>query len=241
MEVIPSIDLRAGRVVRLEQGDFGRESVFPQRPEEAAVGFLEAGARWVHVVDLDGARDGQARGLEALEAIREAAPGLRVQCGGGVRSLADVARRLELGAERVVVGTAALETPELFAAAALRFESRLVLGLDARDGRVATRGWSETPGPGVEELLERFAGLPLAAVLHTDIGRDGMLRGPNLEACESLARRSPFPLLASGGVSSIEDLEALARTRVIAGAIVGRALYTGAVELAQAIRRVATC
>jgi phosphoribosylformimino-5-aminoimidazole carboxamide ribotide isomerase len=241
VEVIPAIDLRAGRVVRLEQGDYAREVVYSERPGEVARGFAECGARRIHVVDLDGAREGRAGNLPALEAILRSAPEARIQTGGGIRSLEAIEGRIGLGVDRVVLGTAALEEPDLLRAASERYPGRLVLGLDARDGRVATRGWLETAEASAEEVLERFERLPLGAVLHTDIARDGMLRGANLEATAALARRSPFPVLASGGVASIDDLLALARTRLIAGAIVGRALYTGAVDLAEAIEKVAAC
>jgi phosphoribosylformimino-5-aminoimidazole carboxamide ribotide isomerase len=241
MEVIPAIDLRGGRVVRLERGDYARESIYSERPGEVARGFEERGASRIHVVDLDGAREGRAGNLPALEAILESAPGARIQTGGGIRSLEAIERRMALGVERVVLGTAALEAPELLATAAQRYPERIVLGLDARDGRVATRGWLETGEMTVLEVLERFEQLPLGAVLHTDIARDGMLEGANLDATVELARRSPFPVLASGGVSSVDDLLALARTRVIAGAIVGRALYTGAVDLREAVEKVASC
>jgi phosphoribosylformimino-5-aminoimidazole carboxamide ribotide isomerase len=241
MDVIPSIDLRGGRVVRLEQGDYARESVYDDRPSEVARRFAAAGARRIHVVDLEGARDGQAGNLSAIEMIVSAAGSVPVQTGGGVRSFDAVEQRLALGAERVVIGTAALEKPELVERASDRYPGRIILGLDARDGLVATRGWAETSSQRVEQVLERFAGFALASVLHTDIARDGMLQGPNLAATEALARQSPFPVLASGGVSGVEDLLALARTRVIAGCIVGRAIYTGDVDLAEAIRAVDAC
>jgi len=241
MEVIPAIDLRGGQVVRLEQGDYARESVYSARPGEVARGFCDQGAQRIHVVDLDGARDGRAGNLAALEEILSSASSARIQTGGGIRSFEAIERRVELGADRVVLGTAALEDPELVQEAAQRFPERIILGLDARDGRVATRGWLETHGPTVEEVLARFEHLPLAALLHTDIARDGMLTGANLEATAALARGSRFPVLASGGVASIDDLVMLARTRVIQGAIVGRAIYTGAIDLAEAIEKVASC
>jgi phosphoribosylformimino-5-aminoimidazole carboxamide ribotide isomerase len=241
VEVIPAIDLRAGRVVRLEQGDYSRETVYDAQPGAAAARLAACSPPRIHVVDLDGAREGRPRNLPALQAIiREAAP-VPVQVGGGVRSIECVEERFGLGADRVVIGTAALENPELLREAAQRFPGRMVLGLDARDGRVATHGWQRTGELSAERVLERFAELGLAAVVHTDIGRDGMLRGPNVEATLKLASSTPFPVIASGGVGSLEDLLALARTRVIAGAIVGRALYSGAVKLDEALREVARC
>jgi phosphoribosylformimino-5-aminoimidazole carboxamide ribotide isomerase len=158
-----------------------------------------------------------------------------------VRTLARVGELLGLGAARVVMGTAALEDPDLLRAAATRHPDRIVLGLDARDGRVAVRGWRETSARRVEDVLDEFADLPLAAILHTDIARDGMLEGPSLEATARLARRTRIPVIASGGVSSVADLVALARTGVIGGAIVGRALYEGRIELGAALAAVAAC
>lgn len=241
MELIPSIDLRGGRVVRLEQGDYARETRYDFDPVEVARGFEAAGARRVHVVDLDGARDGRAGNDAEIRKILAACPKLAVQVGGGMRTRERVQEVLAAGAARVVIGTAALEQPELLTELATLFPGRMILGLDARDGRVAVRGWRETRAETVEQVLERFAKLPLAAVLHTDIGRDGLLGGPNVEATAALARRSPFPVLASGGVGSIEDLERLARARVIAGAIVGKAIYSGAIRVEDAIARLRAC
>lgn len=241
MELIPSIDLRAGRVVRLEQGDYARETVYDADPVELARGFAAAGARRVHVVDLDGARDGRAGNDAVIRRILAASTALEVQVGGGMRTKERVEEILDAGAARVVIGTAALEQPALLEALATRFPGRIILGLDARDGKLAVRGWRETTAETVEHVLERFSKLPLAAVLHTDIGRDGLLGGPNIEATAALARRSPFPVLASGGVGSLADLERLARTRVIAGAIVGKAIYSGAIRVDEAIARLAEC
>jgi phosphoribosylformimino-5-aminoimidazole carboxamide ribotide isomerase len=241
VELIPSIDLRGGRVVRLEQGDYARETRYDFDPVEVARGFEAAGARRVHVVDLDGARDGRAGNDAEIRKILAACPKLAVQVGGGMRTRERVHEVLAAGAARVVIGTAALEQPELLTDLATLFPGRMILGLDARDGRVAVRGWRETRAETVEQVLERFAKLPLAAVLHTDIGRDGLLGGPNVEATAALARRSPFPVLASGGVGSIEDLERLARARVIAGAIVGKAIYSGAIRVEDAIARLRAC
>ncbi|MFQ5697347.1 MAG: 1-(5-phosphoribosyl)-5-[(5-phosphoribosylamino)methylideneamino]imidazole-4-carboxamide isomerase [Myxococcota bacterium] len=240
MELIPAIDLRGGRVVRLSQGDYERERVYGEDPAAVARGFVEQGARRLHVVDLDGAREGEAGNAPQLQAILDAVRDqAAVQVGGGIRSPDAVSRQLAAGAARVVMGTVALESPDLLEAAATRHPGRVILGLDARAGRVATRGWRETSDVTVEEVLERFRALPLAALLYTDISRDGMLSGPNLRATALLARRSPVPVLASGGVASLEDLDALAAERVIAGAVVGRALYTGAIDLRQALTRLA--
>jgi phosphoribosylformimino-5-aminoimidazole carboxamide ribotide isomerase len=241
VELIPAIDLRGGQLVRLAQGDYARETVYERDPARAAARFAAARAPRLHVVDLDAARDGGSANDAAIRAILAEASGVPVQVGGGVRSLARVDELLALGAARVVMGTAALEDPALLRSAAQRHPDCIVLGLDARDGRVAVRGWLETSGRRVEEVLDEFADLPLAAVLHTDIARDGMLVGPSLDATVALARRTRIPVIASGGVGSLDDLLALARTRVIGGAIVGRALYEGRIELEAALAAVAAC
>ncbi len=241
MEVIPAIDVRGGQLVRLAQGDYARETVYDPDPARVAAGFAAAGAPRIHVVDLDGARDGSDANEPAILRILERAGAVPVQVGGGVRSLERVRHLLSLGIDRVVMGTAALEDPDLLRAAATAYPQRVVLGLDAREGRVAVRGWRETSTRTVEEVLEEFAGLPLGAILHTDIARDGMLEGPNLEATVALARRTPIPVIASGGVSSIDDLVALARTGVVGGAVMGRAIYEGRVELSAALKAVAAC
>ena len=241
MELIPSIDLRDGRVVRLEQGDYARETAYDVDPTEVARGFQAAGVRRIHVVDLDGARDGRAGNDAVVRRILAACPDLAVQVGGGMRTRERVEEVLGAGAACVIIGTAALEQPALLDELAARFPARLILGLDARDGKVAVRGWRETSAQTVEQVLERFSKLPLAAVLHTDIGRDGLLGGPNVEATAALARRSKFPVFASGGVGSLADLERLARTRVIAGAIVGKAIYSGAIRVDEAVLRLASC
>jgi phosphoribosylformimino-5-aminoimidazole carboxamide ribotide isomerase len=241
LEVIPAIDLRDGKLVRLAQGDYARETVYDPDPARVAASFAAAGAPRIHVVDLDGARDGSATNEPAIRDILAHVGEVPVQVGGGIRSLERVEHVLGLGAARVVMGTAALENPDLLREAARAHPACVVLGLDARDGRVAVHGWRETSGRSVEEVLDTFAELPLAAILHTDIARDGMLQGPNLEATVALARRTSIPVIASGGVSSVDDLIALARTQVIAGAVFGRAIYEGRVDVAAAIEAVAAC
>lgn len=235
MEVIPALDLRGGRIVRLQQGDYERETVYDADPARVAARFVSAGAARLHVVDLDGARAGQLRNQDAISAILRVASSVRVQLGGGVRSIEQIEAVLELGVDRVILGTTALEAPEVFRAAARRWPGQIVLGLDAKEGRVAIRGWQQMADAAVEEVLRRFEDLPLAAVLHTDIGRDGMMQGPNVGATSSLARLTRLPVIASGGVRSLDDLAALARTGVIAGVVVGRALYTGAIDLRAAL------
>jgi phosphoribosylformimino-5-aminoimidazole carboxamide ribotide isomerase len=241
VELIPSIDLRGGRVVRLEQGDYARETVFDADPVAQARRFASAGVARIHIVDLDAARDGGAGNEALIQAVLAACPGTKIQLGGGMRSRARIDAALAAGADRVVVGTAALEEPDMVRDAAKAHPGCVVLGLDTRGGRVAVRGWRETSAQGPEQLLGRFAGVPFAAVLHTEIGRDGLLQGPDIEGTARLARSTDLPVIASGGVGSIDDLERLARTGVIAAAIVGRALYSGAIALDQALARLASC
>ncbi len=239
MEVIPSIDLRAGRLVRLEQGDYDRETVYDADPASVARRLCAQGAERIHVVDLDAARAGGAANDAAVKEILDASGEVPVQVGGGVRTLERVETLLEGGADRVIMGTAALEDPDLLIAASQQHPGRIILGLDARSGWVAVRGWLETSTLTCAALLERFANLPLGAILHTDIERDGMMGGPNLTATVELAQSTKIPVLASGGVSCAADLVELARTGVIAGAVVGRALYNGALSLEDALREVA--
>lgn len=235
MQVIPAIDLRGGRCVRLQQGDYGRETVFGDDPAAMAAHWEAEGASLIHLVDLDGARDGRPVNVEAVRAILGRV-GVPCQLGGGIRDDAALDFWLDAGIGRVVVGTQALKHPDWFRAAALRHPGRVVLGLDARDGRVATEGWLDVSSVEATDLAEQFDDLPLGAVVYTDISRDGMLEGPNLAATESLARRLKAPVLASGGVGSLDDLARLADLPV-SGCIVGRALYEGRFRLREARER----
>jgi phosphoribosylformimino-5-aminoimidazole carboxamide ribotide isomerase len=241
VELIPSIDLRAGRVVRLEQGDYARETIYDADPVRQAREFAAAGVRRIHVVDLDAARDGGAGNEPVIREILAACPGTAVQVGGGMRTRERIEAAFASGAERVVIGTAALEDPDFVRASARRHPGRVVLGLDTREGRVATRGWREVADLTHDDVLAQFVGVPFAALLYTEIGRDGLLAGPDVEGTAALARRTSIPVIASGGVGSLDDLERLARTRVIAGAIVGRALYSGAIRLDAALAKLAAC
>ncbi len=241
MELIPSIDLRAGRVVRLEQGDYARETVYDADPVRQARRFAASGVRLIHVVDLDAARDGGAGNESVIRAILAACPDTAIQVGGGMRTRARVDAALASGAARVVIGTAALEDPEFVRAVATDHAGRVVLGLDTREGRIATRGWRAVSTLTHDDVLAQFSGIPFAALLSTEIGRDGLLGGPDVEGTAALARRTKIPVIASGGVGKLEDLERLAETRVIAGAIVGRALYSGAIQLEVALARLAAC
>ncbi len=235
MQVIPAIDLRGGQCVRLRQGDYSQETVFGDDPAAMAARWASEGAGRVHLVDLDGAKEGRPVNVEAVRSILRAVS-VPCQLGGGVRDEATIAAWLDAGIERVVVGTQALKDPPWFRSMAERFPGRLVLGLDAKDGRVATAGWLDVSTVVATTLAEQFDGLPLAAVVYTDIARDGMLEGPNLAATEALARRLKTPVIASGGVGSLEDIGRLAELP-IAACIVGRALYDRRFRLIEARER----
>jgi phosphoribosylformimino-5-aminoimidazole carboxamide ribotide isomerase len=234
-EIIPAIDLRGGRAVRLVQGDFARETVHAEDPVGAARGFKEAGARRIHLVDLDGARAGAPQHLEVVREI--VGLGVEVQVGGGLRDLASLASVLdEIGARWAILGTAAVRDPELVASAARRWPGRILAGIDARAGRVAVEGWLETLEMTPEALARTLTERGIAGIVTTDIGRDGTGRGPNLEATLALARATPIPVYASGGVQGWDDLVTLrAASPPIAGVVVGRALYVGGVDLARAL------
>ncbi|MBV8269831.1 MAG: 1-(5-phosphoribosyl)-5-[(5-phosphoribosylamino)methylideneamino]imidazole-4-carboxamide isomerase, partial [Planctomycetaceae bacterium] len=234
-QVIPAIDLRGGCCVRLRQGDYNQETVFGDDPAAMAAHWEVEGAARIHLVDLDGAKEGRPVNVEAVRAIlgRVAVP---CQLGGGVREEATIAAWLDAGLERVIVGTRALKDPAWFRAMTRTFPGRLVLGLDARDGRIATEGWLDVSSVAATTLAEQFDDLPLAGVVYTDIARDGMLEGPNLAATEALAVRLKTPVIASGGVGSLGDVERLAALP-IAACIVGRALYEGRFRLSEARER----
>ncbi len=238
MEVIPAIDILGGRCVRLSQGDYSRQTVYDDDPAAAARRFHAAGARRLHVVDLDGAREGRPVNREAVAAVLRAVP-VPVQVGGGVRTLADVAAYLELGADRCVLGTAAVEDEPFVREAIARFPASIAVAVDARGGRVATRGWLQEAELSPLELADRLLDLGARTIIYTDVLRDGTLSRPNLEAAARLSRhvkdRAPDAMvICAGGISSLEDLLALARLGVD-GAIVGRALYTGDLDLSQAL------
>jgi phosphoribosylformimino-5-aminoimidazole carboxamide ribotide isomerase len=234
-DVIPAIDLRGGRCVRLMQGDYARETVYSDDPAAMAVAWTEAGARVLHVVDLDGAAAGRPANLDALRAIRRATSAT-IQFGGGLRDDEAVEDALDAGADRVVLGTALVARPEWVERLSSTFADRLVVGIDARDGQVATEGWTATTRVTTADLIQRANALGFRWGLFTDIARDGMLDGPNIAALEEVIRAAAFGVLASGGVSTIDDLEAVRATGA-AGAIVGTAIYTGQIDLRAALAR----
>ena len=234
--VFPAIDLKAGQVVRLAEGDMARATVYGDDPAAQALLFAEAGAEHLHVVDLDGAFAGASVNGKAVAAIVRAFPG-HVQLGGGIRDRAGVERWFDLGVARVVIGTAALEDPDFVRAAARDFPGGIVVAVDAKDGMVATRGWASVSDVGVVELARRFEDAGVAALLFTDVGRDGLLKGANIDATVELARQVTIPVIASGGVKGLGDIHLLAihAKDGIEGVITGRALYDGRLDLGAAL------
>lgn len=239
MEVIPAIDLLDGKCVRLYQGDYQRSEIFNDNPVTVARSWAEQGATRLHVVDLDGAKEGKTTNLAAIEAI-VAAISIPVQVGGGLRDRAGIARLLNLGVQRCIVGTVAVEQPELVQQLCQEFPEQIVVGIDAREGKVATRGWLETSEILATDLAQRMAKAGAAAIIYTDIHRDGTMSGPNRSALRELATVIDIPVIASGGVSSLTDLLSLLALEPlgVTGAIVGRAIYTGDVNLAEAVQAV---
>ena len=234
--VFPAIDLKGGQVVRLAEGDMARATVYGDDPAGQARAFADAGATHLHVVDLDGAFAGASVNGAAVESIIAAFPG-KVQVGGGIRDRARVDHWLSLGVERVIIGTAALKNPAFVKEAASALPGRIVVGVDAKDGMVATEGWADVSDVGVIDLARRFEDAGVAALLFTDVGRDGMLTGCNVSATVALARAVSIPVIASGGVADIGDICALVGHVVdgIEGVITGRALYDGRLDLAETL------
>ena len=239
MEVIPAIDLRGGRCVRLHQGDFRRETVFSDDPLSMALRWQEEGGPRLHVVDLDGAATGVPRHLDLIAEI-VAALSIPVQVGGGIRTAGTARAWLEAGVDRVVIGTAAVRDPRMVEEVSRSHGSeRVVVSVDARDGMVALQGWTESSGVSVLELSRSMADLGVERLLYTDIARDGMLSGPDVDTNAALVRDTGMAILASGGVSSLEDVRQLAATGV-EGVIVGRALYAGTLSLPEAVAQART-
>jgi phosphoribosylformimino-5-aminoimidazole carboxamide ribotide isomerase len=232
--IYPAIDLRDGQCVRLRQGDYAQETVFGADPVAMARRWVEQGAEWLHLVDLDGAMAGKPANGASIQAI-VASAGVPCQVGGGLRTESDVALALEWGAARVIIGTGALRSPAWFNDLCERWPGRVVLGVDARDGRVATEGWLKGSEISALDLAKRCASAPLAGIVYTDISRDGMLQGANVEAMGAMAAAVPVPVIASGGVTTLADIRLLA-ARKLAGCIVGRALYEGRITLQEASR-----
>jgi phosphoribosylformimino-5-aminoimidazole carboxamide ribotide isomerase len=236
MLVIPAIDLKEGKCVRLEQGLMDKDTVFNDDPAAQALEWQNQGAELLHIVDLDGAFAGEPKNRSAIEAIL-AAITIPAQLGGGIRDLATIEAYLSLGLSRVIIGTAAQRNPELVAEACQKFPGRIVVGIDAKNGMVAVQGWAEVTDITAVELARKFEDCGVAAIIYTDISRDGMLQGPNLEATQALAEAVSIPVIASGGVSTLQDIENLIaiESSGISGVITGKAVYTGAIKLGEAI------
>jgi len=235
MVILPAIDLRGGRCVRLRQGRFDDETVFDEDPVAVARRYRSAGAAWLHVVDLDGARAGEPRHLGTVhEIVRAVRGGMAVEVGGGIRTTEATEAVLEMGVQRVVVGTRAVREPAWLRELAARFPQRVALGLDARAGRVAVAGWEQETERTAAQVAASVADLPLDAIIYTDIARDGMMAGPNVEATADLVRAASLPVVASGGVTTVEDVRRLKAVGVH-GAIIGRALYEGKITLEAAL------
>lgn len=235
MILYPAIDLKEGAVVRLARGEMEAATKYADDPAAQAQSFAEAGAEWLHVVDLDGAISGRPVNKPAVAAILTAVK-IPVQLGGGIRTMARASGFIEQGASRIVLGTAALKDPDFVREACRAFPGKVAIGLDARNGKVAVEGWAETSDIDVTDLARKFEDAGVAALIHTDIERDGMLSGVNVEATAALARAVRIPVIASGGVASLDDLRALKAARAgIAGVISGRALYDGRLDLRAAL------
>jgi phosphoribosylformimino-5-aminoimidazole carboxamide ribotide isomerase len=234
--LFPAIDLKEGLAVRLEQGDMARATVFHRDPAQQAQAFQMQGFKHLHVVDLDGAFAGKPMNVAAVERILEAV-GQCVQLGGGIRDMATVEGWLEKGVNRVIIGTAAVRSPALVKEAARKFPKKVAVGLDARDGKVAVEGWAETSELSALDIARRFEDAGVAAIIYTDIARDGLLKGLNLDATIALANAISIPVIASGGLASIADIKALLapRAKKLEGAIAGRALYDGRLDAGEAL------
>jgi phosphoribosylformimino-5-aminoimidazole carboxamide ribotide isomerase len=237
--IYPAIDIRGGKAVRLVQGDYNRETVYNDNPVEAAKDWEAQGAAWIHLVDLDGAKAGHPVNAELIGEIARHVK-IPVQIGGGLRTEADVERLLSLGVSRVILGTAAIEDRVFVEKVLAQYGDKVAIGIDARDGYVATRGWLETSEVKAEELAVQLAERGARTFIFTDISRDGMMGGPNVESIVRLAQVSGQQVIASGGVSRLEDLVRLAEhsEEGVSGAIVGKALYTGSIQLSEAVKQI---
>lgn len=238
MILYPAIDLKDGQAVRLIHGDMEQSTVFNDDPAAQAMSFVNTGCEWLHLVDLNGAFAGTPVNAAPVEAILKTCK-VPTQLGGGIRDMATIEAWLDKGLTRVILGTVAVGNPDLVREAARAFPNQVAVGIDARNGRVATKGWAEKTDVMVTDLAKSFEDAGVAAIIYTDIMRDGAMGGPNIEATADLARAISIPIIASGGVSSLADLKALKATNVISGAISGRALYDGAIDLSEALKALA--
>lgn len=237
MIIFPAVDIRHGKCVRLKQGRADQETVFGDDPAAMGLRWQEAGAQWLHVVDLDGAFSSAPRNLESIRRLRQALT-IPMQLGGGIRTLDTIATYVDLGIDRLILGTAVLKDPELVARACETCPGKIAVGLDARDGLVAVEGWTEVSSRSALEIARELAVLRPAAIIYTDISRDGVKTGVNVEATRSMAENVPVPIIASGGVCSLKDIQALKPLEPLGviGVIIGRALYDGIIDLAEAMQ-----
>lgn len=238
MHFLPAIDLKDGQCVRLLRGDMDKATVFNDDPASQARAFNEAGCDWLHVVDLNGAFEGKPVNADAVESILSATGTMKVELGGGIRTMDTVDFWLDKGVTRVILGTVALRDPDLVKAACARHPGRVAVGIDARDGFVAVEGWAEVSEMTALDLARKFEDAGVSALIYTDIGRDGAMEGPNLEATMEMARAVSIPVILSGGVSSMDDLEAVAAAGgdLLEGVISGRAVYDGRIDPAEATK-----
>ena len=232
MIVFPAIDIRGGKCVRLTQGRFDQQTVYAEDPERVADAFIDKGASWLHVVDLDGARTGDAKNLEIIERI--AKKNVNVELGGGIRSLADIQRRIDAGVSRCIIGTAALEHPQMVRDAVVRFGDCIAVGIDARDGLVATHGWEQVSQKSALDFAMQMKQMGVETVIHTDISKDGMQSGPNLSASLVLQKETGLHVIVSGGISSLADVQAV-KEQNLYGVITGKAIYDGNLDIAAAL------
>jgi len=235
MYIIPAIDLLGGKCVRLIQGEYHRQITYKDDPSEQATEFIAAGVEWLHVIDLDGAKLGKPVNTDRISEIVSVG-GLKIEVGGGIREESSIRQLFDMGVERVIIGTRAVSEFDWFSEMACKFEGRIVLGLDARGAKVATHGWLQNEPNKLMDFAVKASGLPLAAIIYTDIDRDGMLSGPNLERTKELADAVNVPVIAAGGIKELADIQRLIEAGNIEAAITGRALYEGTLDLAEALK-----
>jgi len=230
--IIPAVDIKSGKCVRLEQGAMDRETIFSEHPEQMAIQWEMKGAKKLHLVDLDGAVSGRPVNKKLIQRITESLS-IPVELGGGIRSLDTIEEYIGLGVDEVIIGSAAYKDPDMLGAACERFPGRIIAGIDARDERVAVQGWTESTGVSAIEIAKGFEGVGVKSLIYTDIARDGMKSGPNIESIRRFARATTLPVIAAGGISSVEDIEKLLTLTVdgLRGVIIGRALYDGVIDL----------
>lgn len=235
MDLLPAIDLKQGCCVRLKQGDMNQSDIYNTNPADQAKIFATQGTKWIHVVDLDGAFAGQSVNIEAVQGILSACPGIQIELGGGIRTFQTIEKWLDAGVTRVILGTIALKNPAFVKEACKEFENRVAVGIDAKNGFVAVEGWAETSDMADIELAKRFEDCGVSALIYTDISKDGILQGANIEATVRLASQISIPVIISGGISSLDDIKACAQYKIIQGIITGRALYERKFTVAEAL------